>query len=211
MLPSCVDNYVSLLFMVGLSPLAARAQAAAENDPAGLAQLHDIVMPDRVDLWWPPAPGWYVLVVLCVVVAAVFAWRIRQRWQAARYRTEALAELRTLRHETSQPQAAAAALLILLKRTALAAYPRTQVASLNGAAWWTFLDLSGGRPLFSAGLGDLAERIVYAQQDGDAISARDMRRLYKAAGQWIKRHHPADSLPVPDRGSSADSTRQVEG
>lgn len=185
-----------LAFITGLLPPVARAQPVAETDPGSLAQLHDIVVPDGVNLWWPPAPGWYVLAGLVIGLAAWGLWRIRQRRKAARYRVEALAELRMLRRHARDPQAATADLLILLKRTALAAYPRAQVAGLSGEPWWGFLDLSGGRPDFADGLGNLAEQLVYAQQGGDTVSARDLRRLYKAAEHWIKRHRPADGGPV---------------
>lgn len=212
MMKSRAYTPIGLPFIASLLPLVARAQTAAETDPGGLARLHDIVVPDGVDLWWPPAIGWYVLAGLVVILAAWGLWRIRQRRRAVRYRVEALAELRALRRHKSDPRAAAADLLVLLKRTALAAYPREQVAGLSGEPWWGFLDLSGGRPDFANGLGDLAEQLVYAQQGGEAIPARDLRRLYQSAEHWIRRHRPADALPVlPGAGDGGPTAGKQKG
>ena len=127
-----------------------------------------------------------------------------RRRRARRYRVEALAELHALRRRSADPREAVAGILVLLKRTALAAYPRVQVASLNGAAWWRFLDLSGGKSRFAEGLGDLAEEVVYAQQGVDETSKSDLKRLYRAAEQWIRRHRPSDHQSVS--AAAADDT-----
>lgn len=194
----------------GLWLPAAQGETVAEQDPASLSRLHDIVMPAPVDLWWPPATGWYVLAALVIVSVSWGLRRIRQQRQAARYRVEALKELRALRQSPQRPRTDAAGLLILLKRTALAAYPRTRVASLHGASWWIFLDQSCGRTLFADGLGDMVEQLAYSARDGEEVSARDLRRIYKAAGKWIKGHRPADALHGPDGGVFTGAPRDVE-
>jgi hypothetical protein len=111
---------------------------------------------------------------------------------------EALGELRALRRRAADPLDGVADTMILLKRTALAAYPRARVANLSGEAWWAFLDRSVGTKRFSDGLGARAERLVYARQGGDEAPERVARRLYKAAGRWIAHHRPADASPVAD-------------
>ena len=91
-------------------------------DPASLDNLRDIVEPPPIP-WWPPAVGWWVLLGLVVVMAAVvglLAWR---KWRAGAYRRAALSEL-----ESAHGMAAIAE---TLKRTALAAFPRTDVAALS--------------------------------------------------------------------------------
>jgi hypothetical protein len=189
-----------LIFLTGLGSRAAFAQSSDAKDPASLAQLHDIVAPAPVAPWWPLAPGWYLLALL----AGWGLWRVLRRRRARRYRVEALAELHALRRRSAEPREAVAAILVLLKRTALAAYPRAQVASLNGTPWWRFLDGSSGKGRFAEGLGELAEEVVYAQQGVDEPSKKDLKRLYRAAEQWIRRHWPPGHQPVS--AAAADDT-----
>ncbi len=169
-----------------------RAETAEKVDPASLSGLHDIVVPAPIAPWWPLAPGWYLLAGLLVVLVAWVIWRVRKRRQAKRYRVEAVAQLRALRRERADPDKQVAQILVLLKRTALGAYPRIDVAALQGVAWWRFLDRSGGKPRFADGLGAFAEQLAYAQRGGEKTSARDLKRLYRAAEQWIKRHRSLD-------------------
>src|SRR5262249_19975429 len=108
------------------------------TNAVSLERLHDIVAPGAVP-WWPPAPGWYWLMgFLFLIVLALAAHWILQ-WQHNRYRREALAQLAQWETEGKSPGQRAAALLALaelLKRTALTAYPREQVATLTGAKWF---------------------------------------------------------------------------
>jgi hypothetical protein len=185
-----------LLFLVSFwwNPLL--AETPEQGDPASLAQLHDIVVAAPVAPWWPLAPGWYLLAGLLLLLAGWGLWRMLRRRRARRYRVEALAQLHALCRQAADPHEAVAGILVLLKRTALAAYPRVQVASLNGAAWWRFLDLSGGKTRFAEGLGDLAEEILYARKGADKLSESDLDRLCRAAGQWIRQHRLSDHQSV---------------
>jgi len=205
-----VGNIVALLPAVSL---AARS-VQAETDAASLARMHDIVVPPPVPPWWPLAPGWYLLAGLVTGIAAWGLWRLWQRRQAHRYRLEALAELRAIRRQAVDPREAVVGIMILLKRTALAAYPRTRVARLSGAAWWEFLDQSAGKTRFGDELGPLAEQLVYGQRAGEEVSARAVGRLYKAAEHWIRRHGSAESLSALQRAQgrgAASATSPVSG
>ena len=129
--------------------------SAPPVDPGSLDRLHDIVVPRPVP-WWPPAPAWYVLAAIAGVAIALAAWRIGRWWFRNRYRRAALAELASLQRQSTQPQTLPA-LAVLLKRTALAAYPRDRVASLTGSAWREFLDATGGMTAFTTGPGRVLE------------------------------------------------------
>jgi hypothetical protein len=111
------------------------------SDPTSLENLRDIAQPPPVS-WWPPALGWWVVLALIFIVAAFAAWRGWRRWQARAYRREAVREL-----ESAQSIAEIAA---LLKRTALAVYPRSEIASLSGHAWCQWLQQTGGQPVPNA-------------------------------------------------------------
>ena len=78
---------------------------------------------------------------------------------------------------------------ILLKRTALAAWPRSEVAALGGRDWARFLDATSGGNGFSAGAGETLERLAYG--GGTALpEPHELRRLTDAAENWIRRHRP---------------------
>jgi hypothetical protein len=131
-----------------------------------LDDLRDIVMPVPPPLW-PPAPdAWLLLVVVIAAVTTVlYQWRRRRRANAYRRAGLSLLHEACTVHEIS----------VILKRVALAAFPREQVASLYGDAWGAFLSQSCGRRDFSP--------LIEAAPDTPADNKA--RRL---AATWIRRH-----------------------
>ena len=99
-----------------------------------LAALIDIPLPREVSLWpqtWPLR----IAIVLIVAATVLAIWRFVHRFRANRYRREALAELERIgRAAGGLPDQVATRLSVLLRRTALAAFPRETVAPLAGTA-----------------------------------------------------------------------------
>jgi hypothetical protein len=98
-------------------------------------QLRDVHVP-HVSLWWPLAPGWWVLagVLLIAVVVLVLLWRRRAAWH--RYVDGTLNDLRdaSQRHAQDGDTARfAAAVSQLLRRVARTRDPRS--VTLRGTAW----------------------------------------------------------------------------
>lgn len=150
-----------------------------------LQQLRDIHLPPAVD-WWPPAPGWWLLLTLAIaIVFALIAWLLRYR-KKNRYRRLALKQLQLLRGQWQQQRddrSLMQAINQLLKQTALAAYPRERVAALNGAEWLLFLDSGLKQPRFSEpALRGLASTY---QPAADVVAPE---RLLDASAHWIRRH-----------------------
>lgn len=139
-----------------------------------LDRLNDIVLPPEVP-WWPLAPGWYVLLTLCLIAACWLAWGWWKTWQANRYRRIALQELAV----TDDPTAIAE----LLRRTALVIAPREQIASLTGGRWvdWLASRLPTSIP---PEVRVQLEQGVY--QPADVTSNVDGLREY--AAEWISGH-----------------------
>ena len=77
----------------------------------------------------------------------------------------------------------------LLKRTAIAATSREQVASLTGDDWLRFLDRSLGGDEFNSGPGRLLTRIAYATSVPQDISRDQLESLIALSRRWIRHHH----------------------
>jgi hypothetical protein len=167
-------------------------------DPASLDRLHDIVTPPPVP-WWPPAPGWYWFLGFLFVVAAILALRTFVRWQRDRYRREALVEWKreiSLLDDATSRVAALTRLATLLKRAALSAFPRAEVASLTGPAWLVFLDRTAAMRGFSSETGMLLERAAYGSVSTLEL---DQKRAHDAASlvrQWLINHRAPNEPPV---------------
>ena len=153
----------------------------AAQSAGDLSRLHDIVTPPPVSLW-PSAPGWWLVGAALFVLLLVAAVESARRWRALRYRRAALVELAALRSSGHDAQLAP-----LLKRVALVAHHRDQVAALTGPAWWSFLDSTGGKGRFSAGAGAALDACSYGPTHDDSAAAPP----FDAAEAWIRAQGPA--------------------
>ncbi len=146
-------------------------------DPASLDNLHDIVEPAALSLWWPLAPGGWVVLTLFALGVVGFSWRWFQRWRADAYRRSALGELNALSSGDRLSE--------LLKRVALVAYPRGRVASLSGPDWVAFLNARTPQPCFE---GELADSLAALAYTSESVPAARIDALKSAMGQWILMH-----------------------
>lgn len=138
-----------------------------DKDPASLSNLRDIVLPDPVGLW-PPGPGGLILLALLLFCLGIAGYCWYRRWKADRYRRAGLfllAEVTTERDVS-----------VVLKRVALAAYPREQVASLYGREWLDFLNRTCPGTHF--------EETFLNNPNGPAVL-----KSLETAKSWIKHHH----------------------
>lgn len=97
-----------------------------------LDKLNDIVEPGSAS-WWPPSwPAITIAVVLLISVALLLFWLIRRRHQA-HARKAAIRQLQQDKNMSIDE------LTVLLKRTALAYYPRELIAEKHSQQWISFL------------------------------------------------------------------------
>ncbi|GJD65694.1 DUF4381 domain-containing protein [Methylobacterium frigidaeris] len=156
-------------------------------DPASLENLRDLALPPPVPLW-PPAPGWSILAAGLAAASLVAGWRSWRRYRANAYRREARRQLDAIarRVEAGRCAGAASELAVVLKRTALAAYPRSAVASLTGPAWLGFLDRTGRTTAFTDGAARGIAEWTFA---GDrAVPAAALKAALRDARAWVRAH-----------------------
>ncbi len=141
------------------------------QDAASLQNLRDIAVPEPPPLW-PPAPGvWVLLIIALAVLLALTLWWSRARARNA-YRRAGLALLKNAR--------TAREVNIILKRVALAVFPRSAVAPLWGNEWVAFLD-------------ETCRRARFASLEAIDDEAEASSRLQAKAGIWVRHHRvPSD-------------------
>lgn len=132
----------------------------------------------------PQTWGWYA-VGLVLLGAVLFAlWRWQRSHRANAYRRTAMHAL----HAAGQDPVAISE---ILRRTALAAFPRTEVAGLRGAEWLAFLDRTGAAKcrgdVFQSGAGRAVAEAPYRMD----LTLGD--GLQHAALEWVRYHRREDA------------------
>lgn len=196
--------------------VAADAAVPAADAAAQLAHLADVVA-SPPPTWWPQTVGWPVAGGVLLIVALWAGWRWLQRYRADRYRRAAQAELARLHPALAGDAVTRADALLtmaaLLKRTALAAWPREAVASLSGAAWCSFLVVNAGRAGRARGrdreaavrLGGLVRDAEYRGAPAlAALSRAEAEALADACRQWIASHRAGEHAS----GATSQQTSQ---
>ncbi len=145
-----------------------------KQDARSLEDLRDIAMPEPVS-WWPLALGWWVLLGFILFSGIVALIRLVGRRRANAYRRAALRELESATTVT--------AVADVLKRTALCAWPRSDVAFLAGTAWCDWLASTGRTPL-----PDSTARVLTNDVFQDSSTPEAVDELTTFADAWIRRH-----------------------
>jgi hypothetical protein len=145
------------------------------------ATLRDIHLPDPVG-WWPPAPGWWLLAGL-VLLLGLGLWWLRRRARRKALPRAAAAELTRLQrcYEADGDLAALlAGVSAWLRRVALQYFPRAEIAALNGEAWLARLDQVLGEDGFRQGPGRVLDTGPYQRQ-----AAADVEALLALCRRWL--------------------------
>ena len=153
------------------------------NTTSPLADLHDLHLPEPIG-WWPPAPGWWLLLALLVLLVIGISFILRQRKRSLLKRLT-LAELGKLREEyrqTADSLLTIKQLSILLRRFCISYQPRTDAAALTGDDWLRHLDRLGDCQDFTSGVGRLLAFGPYQQQP-----ETDMIPLLELCDSWLKK------------------------
>jgi hypothetical protein len=146
--------------------------------PDWLTQLQPAHAPRPVG-WWPLAPGWWVLTLLCLLIVITIVFWLRS--PRAHMRRAALRELRSIRASDADGAAVARATQNLLRRYALAKFGQERVAKLSGEAWLRFVVGAGGDAL-SGGAGHSLLSAAFGNHTTD-----DREQWLAGAERFIRR------------------------
>ena len=122
----------------------------------------------------PQTPGWIVLGIVVAILLFLLLRLAVRRHRAEAYRRAALRELAQVGEDP-------AAIANVLRRTALAAYPRAEVAGLSGPDWLAFLDRTFPATGFADGKGEVFAVAPFQTQPSDPVAA-------KLARDWVRGH-----------------------
>ncbi len=150
--------------------------------PDPLSDLRDIHLPDPVS-FWPPAPGWWMALILVMGLIALSIWAFRKFRTPKAFKT-ARHELQGLRESyaaNQQDHTLTSGLSRLLRRYAMAVYGREQVAGLTGQQWLTFLNEKGMTNQFTEGAG----RVLVSAPYGSYESVQG-QELIATVEQWLQ-------------------------
>ena len=147
--------------------------------------LVDIILPEPISLW-PLAIGWWFLLflaVLTIIVLIISIYKHQKKWG---YRKESLALLKHYYQQWQQTQnssQACQAMLTVLKRTAITAYPQQAIDALYGADWVKILNQQ------IKGSIDHTLSQAICEQQYSPLSEIDIEQVYLHCRQWVKQHH----------------------
>jgi hypothetical protein len=153
-------------------------------NPDLLSQLRDIHSAPPLG-WWPPAPGWWVIALLVLVVLAWTGRRLLAAYRVRMRRKQMLVWVDHLNESINpqrEPQAYLSTLNRIFKLVALRAFPDQHCAALAGQDWTNFLR---GKMKLSKSSDSLS---VLASGPYDPAPQFDPVILSELTRNWIRQH-----------------------
>ena len=152
---------------------------ATSGDP--MWGLKELPLPEPVS-WVPATWGWIVVAGALIAFAIWIGRRGLRAWQAQAYRRNAMADLGSMARDPHQINALPA----LLRRTALVAFPREEVATLRGNDWIAWLNAAGAD--FQAEDAAWLDRLAYQPNLSETIETDDLHRLLEGSRRFVRSH-----------------------
>ena len=153
-------------------------------NPDLASQLRDIHAAPAVP-WWPPAPGWWILALLLLVLLIWLGRRLFARIRVHQRRKQMLGWvdfLNVMVDPVSEPQAYLSMLNRIFKLVALKAFPGQHCAAMSGAEWVGFLSKKLKKERSVNSLAILATGPFDPKPEFDPATISELARV------WIKQH-----------------------
>lgn len=160
------------------------------NDAVDYTQLplRDIHLPGPIG-WWPPAPGWWLLLAFVLVGLALYG----VHYYGGRHKRVALravTRVRTALEQGAEPVACLQSVSTILRRFAMTSVASAKegaaaldVPGLIGERWLKYLDGRWERTEFSAGLGRQLLAAPYARPN--SIERSTALELTGLCAAWL--------------------------
>ena len=153
-------------------------------------ELKDIHLPDSI-LWWPPAPGWWVLGVVLIIFLFLMLLLLPKLWRWLRYkpvRSLSLKEFYLIK-QSHQQQAdqkqTLQAITTLLRRTVMSKSGRIGHAGVVGDDWINQLNQMSQKDCFTQAQEELLKYGRY-QPAIEGQNKADIDSLLQSCENWIK-------------------------
>ncbi len=156
--------------------------------------LKDIHLPEAIG-WWPPAIGWWLLAVFIPLLIAFLYWLYKRLTRKTAIKTARNNLVAIKQNSALDNGQKLRELSMLIRRVAISINPRTEVASLTGRQWLTFLDSSVTGAPFSEGCGQLLVEATYRNTSPTGL---EISQLINLCEDWLK----AQTLPVKRKQKS---------
>jgi hypothetical protein len=143
--------------------------------------LKELPLPESIS-WFPATPGWLVIAALALAATFWVGWRLRRLWLQAAYRREALERLEAI----ERGALAIDELPGILRKAALEAFAREEVAALRGPEWVAWLNAHGGD--FESEASEWLDLLPYESTAASRIDPAMTERLLSAGRSFVKGH-----------------------
>lgn len=146
--------------------------------------LRDIHLPSSI-AWWPPAPGWWILLGLALLFLFCILLLVRLLLKPT-LKKKASKQLRAIENvfqQTGNATQCVADLSAFLRHAVLSRETDASVAGITGIAWLQLLEQSLDAPEFSQGSG----RILLKGPYQEAVDEADVDQVIQLCHKWVDR------------------------
>lgn len=159
------------------NPAPSSVEKPAENLLGLLKDIHPAAAAD----WWPPAPGWWVLIISTAILLSWLGIKLYRAWKRYRFKVMVKAMAHDVfQQHSEQPRELLVELNQIFKRW-LSSQGMQGVQNLSGAAWAAYLQ--GGTPVNEAEISAI-EILATAQYQPD-LPIYDAAVLQSWALRWL--------------------------
>ena len=146
--------------------------------------LRDIHLPDSLS-WWPPAPGWWLLLILSLLLIGLAFWLYKRLSQPMLKKSarEELALITERYQSRGDRQALLQDLSSLLRRIGISYLGRQNRAGLTGEDWYRQLNQLGAQQVFSDR--QIALLSVAPYQPSPELSDELIDELIQQTRHWL--------------------------
>ncbi|UZE97579.1 DUF4381 domain-containing protein [Alkalimarinus alittae] len=154
-----------------------------------LSQLKEIHEPAAIGLW-PPAPGWWILIISTLFIITLMAYLIRSYVKKNAWKKDAKQAIAAIGQQINErsPQQTLHLINQLIKRIAIHQLNDPSIKALTGSAWHQFLVsfIEGSHRLSQEQLTLLSEGQYKQNMGADDEIQTEITVLLTALHNWIK-------------------------